>query len=312
MWTKIVRERSWFYVLIIFAAFVFQGCFNNNDDAYNANDYFESDVAAIEEYIVNNNLDVQLDTLSTIYYRVHKQGSGYQAIRGTKVDLHYRGETLDGKVFANTFEGSPRSIYLGLTQNNPAANPSNYTWGLDEWLYFNHKEGDSLTVFLPSAYGFQDQAYQNVPPNTPIMYHVKFEDITLLSEDLEKIDQFINSKNWISEIDPKYGTRYVVHEAGDPDVTIDYGDNISIQYQGSFFDESVFDSNFDGQPWNFTLGQTDLIPGFEMGLVQLNDKDSASFFVPSIYGYGEDGRGDIPGNTVLVFDVSVRNVTKNN
>jgi FKBP-type peptidyl-prolyl cis-trans isomerase len=186
---------------------------------------------------------------------------------------------------------------------------------LDDWLLSHRKEGDSLTIFLPSAYAFEDQGYASVPPNTPIVYTVKYEDILLLSEDLQKIDQYIEDKSWTSTIEPSYGTRVVVHEAGDPDVEVNFGDFISVRYEGRLLDDTVFDSNFDDpSALNFTLGGSDFTPvaGFEMGLNELNEKDSATFFIPSIYGYGEDGNqsAEIPGNAPLAFTIKVENVTK--
>jgi FKBP-type peptidyl-prolyl cis-trans isomerase len=264
---------------------------------------------AIKDYIVANNIDVEFDTANSIYYQVHTEGTGYKALRGTAVDLHYRGETLSGAVFVNTFSGSPEKVYIGTKNDYPSSNPASYAWGLDEWLLSKQKEGDSLTVFLPSAYAFKDQSYSTVGPNTPVLYHVKFLDIKLLSEELVKIDDYIADKSWTGSIEPTYGTRYVVHKLGDPEKNIEFGDYVSINYQGTLLDGTSFDSNYDKSPWSFTLGTQSLIPGFELGLDLLNEGDSATFFVPSIYGYGKDGSGSkIPGNATLVFKVSVRDL----
>lgn len=307
-----IFKNGWMIALAVGVAVVLQGCLKG-EDVYDPNDFFEADVEAITEYIATNNIDAQLDTASSIYYQIHKTGDGYKAVRGSEVDLHYRGVTLDGREFVNTFSGLPERINIGVTLEFPTANPSSYSWGLDEWLFRNNREGDSLTVYLPSWYGFKDKGYTNVGANTPIIYHVKFEDIKLLSEDLIKIDQYIEDNSWTSEIEPSYGTRYVVHDAGDAGVNIDFGDFLAIHYEGKLLDETVFDSNYESvTPWSFTLGQTSLIAGFELGLDQLNKNDSATFFVPSIYGYGKKPNGDIPANSVLIFTVSVRDVIKNN
>lgn len=307
-----IFKNGWMIALAVGVAVVLQGCLDSGD-VYDPNEFLETDVEAIKDYIATNNLDVQLDTASSIFYKVHKTGEGYKAVRGTEVDIHFRGVTLDGKEFVNTFNGLPERIYIGASLQNASVNPMSYSWGLDEWLFRNNREGDSLTLYLPSWYGFKDQGYTNVAPNTPVIYHVKFEDIKLLSQDLVKIDQYIENKTWISEVEPSYGTRYVVHSAGDAGKNIDFGDFISINYEGKLLNETAFDSNYNNiTPWTFTLGQTNLISGFELGLDQLNKGDSATFFVPSIYGYGKNANGSIPANSVLVFTVSVRDVVKSN
>jgi FKBP-type peptidyl-prolyl cis-trans isomerase len=303
-------RKGWLVALIVGAAVVLQGCFKE-DDIYDPNEFFETDMEIIRNYIVANGLDVEFDTLNSIYYQLHSEGSGYKAVRGREVDLHYQGETLEGREFVNTFDGVPERIYLGLTGDNPTANPSSYVWALDDWLLFKRREGDSVTVFLPSYYAFKDAGFSVVKPNEPVKYLVKFVDILQLSEDLEKIDQYIADKNWTSEIEPTYGTRTVVHTAGDPDVGVDFGDYISINYEGMLLNDAVFDSNFGETAWNFILGEQSLIVGFELGLNELNEKDSATFFVPSIYGYGKDGNPpDIPANAPLGFTVKVVDVTK--
>jgi FKBP-type peptidyl-prolyl cis-trans isomerase len=310
MWLQRMLSKGWLLVLIVGAAMVLQGCLKQ-ESVYDPNQFFEADMETIRNHIVANNLDVQFDTTNSIYYQIHNQGTGYKTIRGREVDLHYQGETLDGSEFVNSFDGVPERIYLGMTRENSSANPASYVWGLDDWLLLMSREGDSITVFLPSAYAFQDVGYSVVGPNEPVKYLVKFEDILLLSEEHEKIDQYIADKNWSSEIESTYGTRTVVHTAGDPDVGIDFGDLISINYQGMLLDDTIFDSNFGEHAWNFTLGEQSLIVGFELGLNELNDQDSATFFVPSIYGYGKDGSPPtIPANAPLGFTIKVLDVSK--
>jgi FKBP-type peptidyl-prolyl cis-trans isomerase len=307
-----IFKNGWMIALAVGVAVVLQGCLDSGD-VYNPNDFLVTDIEAIKEYVTTNSIDAQFDTASGIFFQIHKTGDGYKAVKGSEVDLHFRGVTLDGREFVNTFSGLPERINLGVTNEYPTANPASYSWGLDEWIFRNQREGDSLTLYLPSPYGFKDQGYASVGPNTPVIYHVKFVDIKLLSEDMVKIDQYIEDKSWTSAIEPSYGTRYVVHTAGDAGVNIDFGDFVSINYKGNLLNGTVFDSNYTNiAPWTFTLGQTNLIPGFELGLDRLSKGDSATFFVPSIYGYGKNANGPIPANSPLVFTVSVRDVIKRN
>lgn len=304
-----IFRRSWLIVSALGLVLSLQGCLD--DDFYDANKFLEADLVTIKEYIETNNLTgIQLDTLNSIYYQLHTAGTGYKTVKGVEVTLHYQGETLEGREFVNTFGGLPQRINLGVTRENSAANPPAYAWGLDSWLLAKAKQGDSLTVFLPSPYAFQEEGFAAVGPNTPVKYRVKFVDIALLNQEIGQIDDYVTNKGWTSEIDPVFGTRYVIHQPGDGGVTIEYGNFISIHYRGSLMNETQFDSNYDKTPWNFTMGQINVIPGFEIGLSLLNEGDSATFFVPSIYGYGKNGTGTIPANAVLRFDISVRDVVK--
>lgn len=310
MWLKSFFRRGWLIALLSGAVVMLEGCFNDGD-VYNPNQFFDTEMAAIKQYIIANNIDAEFDTLNSIYYQIHREGSGYKTVTGREVELHYQGETLEGKEFVNTYNGLPERVYLGVSLQSPSANPASYAWGLDQWLLHKRREGDSVTIFLPSSYAFKDQGYATVPPNTPVKYVVKYHNILQLSEDLEKIDQYISDKNWTSNINPDWGTRYVVHEDGDPDVNIDVRDYVGVRYKGVLLNDTIFDSNITGSAFYVSMGDGQVVIGFEMGLYELNKNDSATFFIPSIYGYGKDGSPPvIPGSAPLAFTTRILSVTK--
>ena len=49
------------------------------------------------------------------------------------------------------------------------------------------------------------------------------------------------------------------------------GDTVKVHYTGQLEDGSVFDSSVQREPLEFTLGQGQLIPGFEKAVVGLNN-----------------------------------------
>jgi FKBP-type peptidyl-prolyl cis-trans isomerase FklB len=48
-----------------------------------------------------------------------------------------------------------------------------------------------------------------------------------------------------------------------------------------------------------------VIPGFELGLLQLERGDKATIIIPSELAYGNDARQGIPQNSVLIFEVEL-------
>ncbi|MDT0651447.1 FKBP-type peptidyl-prolyl cis-trans isomerase [Autumnicola edwardsiae] len=65
-------------------------------------------------------------------------------------------------------------------------------------------------------------------------------------------------------------------------------DTVKVHYTGKLSDGQVFDSSVErGEPIEFTLGQGQLIPGFEKGLIdmQLNEKKTVN--IPKEEAYGE-------------------------
>lgn len=65
------------------------------------------------------------------------------------------------------------------------------------------------------------------------------------------------------------------------------GDKIKVHYIGRFTDGTIFDSSKDRDPLEFTLGEGQVIPGFEQGLVGLAVGDGAEIHVEPKDGYGE-------------------------
>ena len=65
------------------------------------------------------------------------------------------------------------------------------------------------------------------------------------------------------------------------------GDTVKVHYKGTLEDGSVFDSSENREPLEFTLGQGQLIPGFEKAVVGMGVGDKTSVDIPSDEAYGE-------------------------
>ncbi len=85
------------------------------------------------------------------------------------------------------------------------------------------------------------------------------------------------------------------------------GDTVKVHYTGSLSDGTVFDSSADRDPLEFTLGQNQVIPGFENNVVGMDAGESKSIEVPADEAYGphqkelmiELGREHIPENVEI-------------
>jgi len=68
-----------------------------------------------------------------------------------------------------------------------------------------------------------------------------------------------------------------------------------------------FDSTYDDgrQPFSVTLGQQQVIPGWDEGLVGVKVGGTRRLIIPPALAYGAQGQGPIPPNATLIFDVTV-------
>lgn len=65
------------------------------------------------------------------------------------------------------------------------------------------------------------------------------------------------------------------------------GDTVSIHYTGRLEDGTVFDTSENRDPLEFTLGEGNVIPGFETAVQGMEEGESKTAKIPSDEAYGE-------------------------
>merc|ERR1711962_419190 len=90
------------------------------------------------------------------------------------------------------------------------------------------------------------------------------------------------------------------------------GDKVTVHYGGFLQDGKKFDSSFDrAQPFTFTMGVGQVIPGWDKGLLGVCPGEERHLVVPSSLAYGDRGAGDvIPPGATLLFDIVIVGVQK--
>ncbi len=64
------------------------------------------------------------------------------------------------------------------------------------------------------------------------------------------------------------------------------GDTVKIHYTGTLNNGTVFDTSLEGQPLKFTIGQGQLISGFEQAVIGMKVGDSKTVNIPANEAYG--------------------------
>lgn len=95
-------------------------------------------------------------------------------------------------------------------------------------------------------------------------------------------------------------------EAGAP--SPDSNDEVSVHYEGTLVDGTVFDSSYQrGVPATFALDG--LIPAWEEAIPHMSVGDEWLLYVPPEQGYGAEGSPpEIPPHSVLVFRIELLGV----
>ncbi len=64
------------------------------------------------------------------------------------------------------------------------------------------------------------------------------------------------------------------------------GDTVKIHYTGKLEDGSVFDSSMNSEPLEFTVGNAQMIPGFENAVIGMNKEESKTIQIDPENAYG--------------------------
>ncbi len=115
--------------------------------------------------------------------------------------------------------------------------------------------------------------------------------------------------NSITNAAEKNGMYYVISTQG-TGTSPNLCSNMSIDYVGKFMltttDGAQFDNSQPGQP--ATLQLSNVISGWQLILPLIKSGGSATLYIPPSLAYGAAGRGSIPGNAYLKFQITLRAV----
>lgn len=86
------------------------------------------------------------------------------------------------------------------------------------------------------------------------------------------------------------------------------GDTVTMNYIAAFLDGTVIDSSFStGTPFTFQVAANprQVIQGVDQGIVGMKIAGRRLLVIPSDLAYGSQGRGAIPPNTPLQFQIDL-------
>jgi peptidylprolyl isomerase len=111
-------------------------------------------------------------------------------------------------------------------------------------------------------------------------------------------------------ITTKSGLKYVKIKAGNGPKP-KTGQKVKIYFTGTLPKGDIFDSNVDGAPFKFTIGDPNVIPGWNEGFQLMSAGEKAVFILPPSLGYGkagykdDDGKVLVPQNSYMIFQVEL-------
>nr|XP_030713347.1 peptidyl-prolyl cis-trans isomerase FKBP9 isoform X1 [Globicephala melas] len=193
------------------------------------------------------------------------------------VRYHYNGTFLDGTLFDSSHNRMKTyDTYVGIGWLIP---------GMDKGL-LGMCVGEKRIITIPPflAYG-EDGDGKDIPGQASLVFDVALMDLH-------------NPKDGIS-IENKVVPENCERQS-------QTGDFLRYHYNGTLLDGTFFDSSYSrNRTFDTYIGQGYVIAGMDEGLLGVCIGEKRRIVVPPHLGYGEEGRGNIPGSAVLVFDIHV-------
>ncbi len=252
-----------------------------------------------------------------MYYKFHTRGSDTTSLKlGDYVTIDMVYASKDSIMFDS--KDLPQVMKMPMTEPT-------FKGDIYDGLFMMHV-GDSATFICNADSTFIKLFRMNpamLPPGLDSLeylhFHIKLNAIESIEEvqaaqkaDLERMEaeEAILTNAYLAENYPgakpvASGLYYIETKKGSGS-TPEVGKKVKVHYKGMFLDGKVFDSSFDrGDPIEFSLGQGEVIKGWDEGIGMMKKGGTAVMVIPSNIAYGPNGRGSIPPFSTLVFEVEL-------
>jgi FKBP-type peptidyl-prolyl cis-trans isomerase len=84
------------------------------------------------------------------------------------------------------------------------------------------------------------------------------------------------------------------------------GKTVTVHYRAFLQNGTEVDSSYvKGEPFVFTLGKRQVIPGWEMGMLGMKVGEVSRFVIAPEHAYGAEGKGKVPPNAEIIFEVTL-------
>lgn len=114
-----------------------------------------------------------------------------------------------------------------------------------------------------------------------------------------------NAAKYPKAIQTESGLLYLITKEGEGALP-KKGDQVSLHYTGYLPDGTQFESSYDrGQPFAFEFEVQQILPGWQEAVALMKAGGKMKIIMPSWLGFGAQGKGSIPPNATLTFDLEV-------
>lgn len=252
-------------------------------------------------------------------YQVYEGKGGDSVLQGSFIKIHVTQKVNDSVYFTSN---DKIPVYFQVTEARP--------YDISE-VWTKVRVGDSI-VAVQMMDTFIKRNPQDMPPHfkngDKIYTYAKILDVftsdsakladklkeeqQFLANEIKSIEKYLDDKNLKWQKTPS-GVYVEILNPGTGNL-IDSGKYVSLNYTGTTFSGVKFDSNTDTsfhhtEPLSFTVGNKEMIGGFDEAMRYLRMGAKARIYIPSMLAYADRPNSPlIKPYEKLIFDLEVTNV----
>jgi len=295
-------KRSFGFVAMMSLLLGVASCIDNDGD--NSQQLLLDQTAAIDVYLDKNNSGMIVRDINGIRMDIKKLGNGFPVKETSSVNVKYVGTLFDDK--SEFDKGTINQALSGLIKG----------WQI---ALITLPEGSKADVYIPSQWAYGPSGQGSIPGNAILKFELEFNKINRTSVELQKlgtdtvaIDNYLEQKNIVAEKDST-GLRYVITTPGTTGPKPSLYDQVSFHIVFKLLtadDKAIVDTDVAPSVNNFNRVVDQYADGLKLGLQKLQKGGKATFYVPSLLGYGtneinSNGVVLIPANSNLIMEVEL-------
>ncbi|UKN01481.1 FKBP-type peptidyl-prolyl cis-trans isomerase [Paracrocinitomix mangrovi] len=268
-------------------------CGSSENDTTESDDLDPID-KKIQDYLAKQDWNAEKQE-SGLYINIDNAGSAEKPDLGSFLTLKYEGRLLDGTVFdgtngqAITFDFPLSSTIQGWQEGIPMIG-----------------KGGKCNLVIPPDLGYGSRDNGPIPGNSILVFDVELVDFSQSPPPPPDysgvIDEYIE-KNKLGKFEKTASGLYMkIEKAGGEKPTLDHF--LTLNYEGYLLDGTVFDGT-KGEPTTFSFPLAQTIEGWREGIPNIGKGGKGMLIIPPHIGYGPRDNGNIPANSVLVFEIEI-------
>ncbi|MBS1558969.1 MAG: FKBP-type peptidyl-prolyl cis-trans isomerase [Bacteroidetes bacterium] len=254
---------------------------------------YTQDTAAIHSYLKQNNIRATIINQG-IWFIIDSAATGIRPVFNDTIKITYTTRLLAN---GNVIEQASTPV---------VAPASSFVVGA-RYAFPQFQAGSKGRIFIPGYYVNNGIGTKTMANPAPIILSFNLwsvKDNQLLA-DTATIGTYLRN-NSISTLKDVSGIRYTFNTLGAgpiPSLT----SNVTVDYTAKVLSTGAIVDQRNG----INLTVSDLIPGWQIMLVKMNEGSACTLYVPSSLGYGPYQQGTIPANANMVFTIKLSKVNSN-